>query len=298
VLCGSGLGSARTRPARSSCRDGWVDSPWGCYFSPPLLTTHDHCASLCRSSASGEEEEVHAALTCSSRPEELAYLVQEFVKPTSDHWLGWYEQAPGKWKCVREAKRFLGKARGEDACPAPPWAPDEPHNATGRGACAILRTDGRWHSTNCMNEEMRCLCRAGSLTSAAYASFVAAEAQRSDDGLPISWGALAILSAIMWLPMLVVLVTVAASQVESRLSARRLSPPLSSPSADRKGDDEVQRHLLQGGRVFHRLYAAATLLPSSSRPHPDRHTASPRLSPRARASTVALTCRSTCPACG
>lgn len=216
--------------ALGTCPNGWIASPHSnaCYYSPPVLSTHIQCATVCNSSQP-------AALGClgSANTLEVAFLLATIVVPTSQHWVGRYRDDSNAWVCVDD--------NGLDECtdlPGLSCTSDVPEHER----CAVLAKDGRLQEWPCTEARFRCLCELGATSSNAYR-----ESMADLMPPPPNWRALALLGAIAWLPLLIALAAYAASRVERWLVSPR-------DTADAAVEEEEEKEAKVGSvGIFSRL---------------------------------------------
>ena len=140
--------------AASSCPNGWHAWSSKCFLSPPLLSRHDGCATICKRSACAR---FHSSPRVGSQPQEESDFVAGHVLGANKHWIGLH-RAPSQRRLADDPWR--GEWAAHDLCgngSFDNWRSqaDPPFRSA---HSVIVDGSGQWHAVGCARAEYRCLC--------------------------------------------------------------------------------------------------------------------------------------------
>lgn len=146
-----------------------------CYASPPILSSHAGCSSVCEQYAQNTDYEPAvetAGLAYVGSQETSDFLVQQVLKGHR-HWIGLHREPPTSQPgAVATQETWSSWAAAPDSVELPTsfmaWAPSQPDAAFGREDCVVVDGLGRWHDLGCQRAEYRCLCELGAHTLPSY----------------------------------------------------------------------------------------------------------------------------------
>ena len=192
----------------SSCPNGWHAWSSKCFLSPPLLSRHDGCATICEAQARALDSTPRpAGLACLASQEENDFVAAH-VLGANKHWIGLH-RAPSQRRLADDPWR--GEWAAHDLCgngSFDNWrSPGGPSVQIGRD-CVIVDGSGQWHAVGCARAEYRCLCELDAPTRPDYPETIAAIVARTEAySWQLLYGALPLAVALVATPAVMLLMT-------------------------------------------------------------------------------------------